>query len=365
MSAMDNDNLLDDWYDDEEYDEGDDLDEYDDEEDEFIEEEEEYEPRRDFWSVEQQRRSAIAVEAQQQKTPEELVQDLINKRAQDAINRRFGGEEMAQPIGYVEASETEQVQDLVNKMIEKKRAERVAQAIEAKKKAPDAKDKIQQLVKARHNEDMMRAGKMITKHIIVRDVINPHEHKQEYRLLYEGRFNKEPTEVREYPPAKRTIMIREGKRPGKARDGTIDKCRTVQFPYIVVAFQYNGGRGYRMKLFFAKEPVTKKSSSVYFPYISNVYEDGRICLTLPNNDFDKGFQSFWQSLFVPTELSYGPDLLKTTFKKKTFEEAMDVWEKTDLDGVMDTLTRAKKLSVMLGMRNFKLNGPEFKKTQDE
>ena len=281
------------------------------------------------------------------RSAQELIKEMVERRAAEPM-----------PIAFVRQPDTEDVQNLVNKMVEKRRAKLVAEKLAAKEKVPVAQQRIGKLIKARREEDMMRAGKAIRVHVIKRDVISQHENKQEYRLLYDGKYNQKPCQVREYPPIKRTMFIRERKHPTKC-EGKIERNRTVHFPYLIAAFKYNDNRGrYMMYVFLTKKPVEKLTDRVFLPPIPNVYKDGRVCANL-STDFDKSYQMFWASLFLPGELSYGPNLLKRTFGKNAFEKAMDEWEKKSLEEVTEAIKyEGRRLRDAVNLRGFKLESPD-------
>ena len=97
---------------------------------------------------------------------------------------------------------------------------------------------------------------------------------------------------------------------------------------------------------------------LFLPPIPNVYEDGRVCANL-STDFDKSYQMFWASLFLPGELSYGPNLLKRTFGKNAFEKAMDEWEKKSLEEVTEAIKyEGRRLRDAVNLRGFKLESPD-------
>jgi hypothetical protein len=102
------------------------------------------------------------------------------------------------------------------------------------------------------------------------------------------------SEVREYPPCRRTILMRFYKtvRNDMPVDLVYEKRYTLWFPYQIFALKNN-----HLYVGFSSKQ-NEKNTTLVFPPFPNIYCDFRVCLgnTLVS-DMDSCISSFWQSEF--------------------------------------------------------------------
>jgi len=149
-------------------------------------------------------------------------------------------------------------------------------------------------------------------------------------------YRKEQTEVMlfEHPPQVRLIRFAEQKNQEP-------KIYTLGFPYIIFLFKFHNGVFSDLRCAFSDVPLKSLEEQVLFPYLTNVFDDLKVCMGVHELQFVKGdltqqvtvvMDYFWQSVFNSEAPTYYVDY------KKHFQEhdkrltSFEEWEKaTEID----------------------------------
>ena len=149
----------------------------------------------------------------------------------------------------------------------------------------------------------------------------------DYRVLYRDAIS----EVREYPPAKRTIFFEH------SINAKVKEKYFVQMPYMIFV-----QKDYRLFLGMAKAPIQSVNDDVYFPTMANIYAGQRICLSYARNIGARDYNTkkgaiepmidyFWQSKSDVRQNWTGRLAVTENFG------SYEAWEKMNLEEVCKNL----------------------------
>jgi len=246
----------------------------------------------------------------------------------------------------------------ISKMVENKSAIKKTKRQRRKARKKEKRNSIklieEMVTKRKDDADGLIEGMLVRNNITSQATDAP-----SHKLLYEGRFNRVPCEVREYPPCKRTIYVLVNHTTNAATGQRIrtEEKYTVWFPHTVFVRKWSADKeAWVLHLSFASSSIENEKDKVWFPFIPNVYKpSGRMC-TSGGENFDSAIKIFWESQFITAEIPDGIESCYTTFGSKNFKKNMELWESLSLEEVIETMTkvRSRQVKAWTNLRKFKV-----------